>query len=1383
MVKQAGAAAPAYDTASETRTRLRLAAGCLLLIGLAFIQAPGLQVADTKFDLVADPASFLARAAHLWDPDGAMGQLQNQAYGYFWPMGPFFLLGDLLGLDGWVVQRLWMAVVLCVAFVGAARLARALGIRSDAAAIIAAFAYATSPRMLSTIGPISIEAWPSAVAPWVLVALVIGSHRGSPRRAAALAGLGVAMVGGVNAAATFAVIPLGVVWLLTRTAGPRRRSMMLWWPIFTLVGTLWWLVPLFVMGAYSPPFLGFIESASVTTFPTTVFDALRGTSDWVPYVDPSWQGGYEAITRNYVALNSGLVLLLGTVGIAMRRNPHRQFLFLSMVLGLFMVTMGHQGAVQGWFAESVRGSLDGALAPIRNVHKFDPVVRLPMILGLAWALEVVSAESVRRRIDPGLRGFSYASRTPVLALAVIAVLGAAMPALAGRLAPTPGVAATPGYWAQAAAWLEEQPGDHVALLAPGSSFGEYLWGTPRDEPMQYLGTSRWAVRNAIPLTPPGNIRMLDAIEERFNEGVGSEGLSRYLARSGIRYVVVRNDLRPSGDVPDPVLVARALKDSPGIELVQGLGPRVGGEPYVEADSRRVLVNSGWESERWAIEIYEVTEPVDETVATSLVPTVVGGPEDVLRLLDHQLVGDGPTELAADRAEQPESNGSGGPVVLTDGMADRERFFGRVHDGASAVRGPGDVRRSGNPVLDYELPGGARWRTTARLTGATGISASSSMSDADAAGGAEHGALPFAAVDGDPETSWTSGRDDSDPDWWRVDLTEPTRLGTVVITPGASVPQGTELSVRTEQGTSTVRVTGPEPIEVAVGEGTTSWLRVSETTASGSRLELSDVAWDGRDVHRQLVTPSIPAQWGPPDAVLLSALRDRRTGCVVIEGRVPCTRDQVGSSEELGSMERVVTSPDARSYTSTLTAVPRAGAALNALIQQRNVVAVTGSTTGVPDARASGIAAFDGDLGTTWVADVDDLRPTLSVNLARGRTLRGITVAVASAAPVRRPTSVTLVWPGGRQELELDEDGHADFAPIRTREVQIRVTDTVDAISIDRAGLGSALPVGVSELRLDGVAAGAAQPSRTVESFDCGSGPTLAVNGSLRTTRLVASPAQLFSMQPVEVAPCGVGRARDLDLVAGENVVTVAGTDALAPDALVLRSAGSSVGAAEPAAADAVTSPDSATFLPDSGSSVLAWRQNVNDGWRAWQGDEELEPVVVDGWQQGWRLDGDHAVDAIFAPDSSYRIGLGIGAGLLLCLVVGLVVLRRRPTSLLPTIEPRDVSPHLLALIGLLGGGLLGGWGGLAAAVIGAVLALALRRHDALAWMIGVLPALAAGAYYVRPWGSGSGWAGDWSWPHYLVLMAVGALSVVAGSTMRLALPRSFSRMKGISTKR
>ena len=120
-----------------------------------------------------------------------------------------------------MVQRLWWGLVLASPSSATARLARALGVRSDLACLVAGAAFALSPRVLTTLGPISIEAWPIALAPWVLLPLVIGAERGSPRRAGRAVGAGGRLVGGVNAAATFAVIPLGVVWLLTRARGPR----------------------------------------------------------------------------------------------------------------------------------------------------------------------------------------------------------------------------------------------------------------------------------------------------------------------------------------------------------------------------------------------------------------------------------------------------------------------------------------------------------------------------------------------------------------------------------------------------------------------------------------------------------------------------------------------------------------------------------------------------------------------------------------------------------------------------------------------------------------------------------------------------------------------------------------------------------------------------------------------------------------------------------------------------------------------------------------------------------------------------------------------------------------------------------------------------------
>ena len=176
--------------------RVRVAIASLALVAFAFTQSPGLVVGDTKADLVLDPGHFLRRALSAWDPSQAFGQLSNQSYGYLWPMGPFFWLGDALGLPGWVVQRGWWALLLVVAFTGAYRLAGALGIGTPATRLVAALAYALSPRVLAVLGAISVEAWPGAVLPWVVLPLVTVA---APRRAAALSGLAVVCLFGVNA--------------------------------------------------------------------------------------------------------------------------------------------------------------------------------------------------------------------------------------------------------------------------------------------------------------------------------------------------------------------------------------------------------------------------------------------------------------------------------------------------------------------------------------------------------------------------------------------------------------------------------------------------------------------------------------------------------------------------------------------------------------------------------------------------------------------------------------------------------------------------------------------------------------------------------------------------------------------------------------------------------------------------------------------------------------------------------------------------------------------------------------------------------------------------------------------------------------------------------
>ncbi|GAB2447350.1 alpha-(1-_3)-arabinofuranosyltransferase family protein [Nocardioides hungaricus] len=1375
MTGQAPAGPP---TGMRSRFRLRLASACLLLVGVALVQSPGLLVADTKLDLAVSPGRFLARAVHLWDPVGALGQLQNQAYGYLWPMGPFFLGGVEAGLPGWLVQRLWLALVLCVALVGAARLARELGVRSDLACILGGFAFALSPRMLSTLGQISIEAWPSALAPWVLLPLVIGSTRGSARRAAARAALAVAMVGGVNAAATFAVIPLGVVWLLTRGRGRRRTTMLVWWPLFTVVGTLWWLVPLFVLGAYSPPFLDFIESASNTTFPTTLYDSLRGTSNWVAYVGGVSRAGSDLLRDPILVLNGAVVVVLGLVGMLLRRNPERAFLVLSVLVGMALVTMGHTGSVQGWFAGDLQAALDGALAPLRNVHKFDPVVRLPMVLGLAWTVDGLlelrrrSAATGRDRTTATL---DRATAWGLVLASVAAVLGAAIPAATGRITPTGGFAAIPGYWSQTADWLERR--DARALLIPGSSFGDYVWGFPQDEPIQPLAESPWAVRNAVPLAPAGNIRMLDAVEERLAQGSGSPAFASYLRRAGVTHLVVRNDLDRTGDIPDPVLVHQALARSPGLLRVATFGPDVGGEGYLEAeDGSRIVVNGGWQGSYPAIEVYAVAGTAAAARTSAVAPVVVGGPEDLLDLTELGVLADEPTRMAFD---VPTDRPAAGPVVLTDGLRAVERHFGRLHDGQSATLAPGDPRRLGNPTRDYLPDGAGPWVTWARYGGVAGVSASSSRSDADAPGVVQRGQLPYAALDGSTATAWEAART-GEAGWWQVDLGSARDVGEVSVTAG---PDDREL-VRVVAGGET-----SEPVTIPAGDtrtvrldaGSVDSVRVEDASGrTGYRMTLAEVDVPGVAATRSLVLPPVPEAWGSPQRIVLRAVPDARTGCVEVEGSVRCVPGRAAAPEEPLGFRRVVTLPESARYDEVdLRVRGRVGPRLQALLDRGQVAVATASSSSSPDLRSAALAAIDGDPGTTWSAALADLNPQLELRWVDTRTVRGLELRLLPEADARLPNRLVLTWPGGRRTVSVDSGGGVRFPPIRTDRLTIGVQEADPAVDLDFDQVASPVPIGVSELRVVGVPYLPRPVTDGVVRTRCGAGPDLTIAGRAFRTSVRATARELYDGATVTARVCGAGGA---ELPAGQSTISAVASDLFAPASLVLSDGRTWSAATAPAGLDAA-SPVDLRVRPATSGGLLTVPQNVNPGWVARQDGEELAPVVVDGWQQGWQLGSGGEVRAEFEPDRGYRAGLLGGAvAALLLLLAGALPWRLWSGSARPPLRPARLPGGLVAATGVLAAGVLGGWPGLVVGVVAVASgALAGARAPAVApWLVIAAMAPAGAAYLLRPWASRDGWAGALAWPHYLVLAA---LCLVVGALVDRRRPRSRRRIAGRSTTR
>ena len=156
---------------------------------------------------------------------------------------------------------------------------------------------------------------------------------------------------------------------------------------------------------------------------------------------------------------------------------------------------------------------------------------------------------------------------------MIVVFLAAMPFWQRDLYPTGGFAAIPHYWNQAADWIEGHQGAQTTLLVPGATFGEYTWGKPEDEPLSVLTSTSVTSRAVVPPGSNGNTVMLSTIEDAISTGTAQPGMAEYLSRSGIDYVVERNDLDLTlTGAPPPASVHQVLSETPGLTEVASFGP-------------------------------------------------------------------------------------------------------------------------------------------------------------------------------------------------------------------------------------------------------------------------------------------------------------------------------------------------------------------------------------------------------------------------------------------------------------------------------------------------------------------------------------------------------------------------------------------------------------------------------------------------------------------------------------------------------------------------------------------------------------------------------------------------------------------------------------------
>lgn len=1337
--------------------RLRHLTVIAALIGFSLNTEPGRVFNDTKMDLVLNPGAFLARAVHLWDPLGSGGQLQNQAYGYLFPMGPFFWLGELFGLPDWVIQRLWWALVLSVAYTGFVVVLGRLGMGSPWSRMVGGLAFALWPHVLVVLGRSSIEVWPPALAPWILLPLVGPGARRHPVRAALLSGVAITCMGGVNAVVNLAAVLPAALWIGTRAWHRRTLGLATAWVAAVGAATLWWVAPLLVLGRYSPPFLQFIESASFTTSTTALVEVLRGTGNWVAYVSGGTSPAGEMLLSAPVPiLMSVLLTVAGLVGLARPSTPHRRYLVSLLLAGVLLVTLGHGWAWPGLGAAEIREALDGPLAPLRNVHKFDVLIRMAICVGLVAAAEAL----VRGRTAAELRF----QRSVVVLAAFSLIIGMASPFFGLASANKRSFVELPTHWSEALDWLSAHGGQGRTLLLPGSRFAEYIWGYPGDEPIQATRDVAWDVRNAVPLTEPGHVRWLDAIEHAVANG-HEDHVAQALASGGVEYVLLRSDLAFGAQASTrPSAVREFLQQSPGLTLAAHFGPVIGGPgiPTLVSDHKLTLPAP-------AIEIYRVkpvTTPVTLEPARH-VARVIGGAESAVRAWPDEtsFVRVGTGQPATDEAIT-------GSVVLTDSPARREVNVGIGAFGASYTLSPSDETRIRKAVRDYgsdDTPGA---EAVAGVLSGVQVSASTSAGDADAWPKTDPGSLPFAAFDASARTAWHPRPGAVEGAW--VEATFPRTVDLA----GGLVVFDERTAVRTVTLGTDVGETVLDVVDDRVDLPAVSTRRVRLTfgeiataqasQAAGIRL----VAIPGVTVERTVALPSVPDGLAPDRIDLKGDIG--RPGCLYPDQGTVCAATLPRLGEDSAGLDRtfelrgrlgVVVTGHARAVQSPMLSDQIAD-------QLELPIRASASSRATQDFAASPWAAVDGDPATTWLAHPGDPDPVLTLSWPETSTVAGLQLSFADGAALTRPTRVRVVAGVDSRVAEVAADGEVSFAPLTTTSLEIHFLADAPQSSLDPYTLvESDLPVGVSDVVVEGaplVPVRSVSEISQVLTFPCGKGPTVTIAGRERQTRVTTRIDALIRGDVVPFTACG----GEVTLGMGRTRITAGPADGWEVADLRLESPLSRGVSAPPVAlateewgATSRRIPVPERALP----SVLRVRENVNAGWVATLDGATLEPVTLDGWQQGWVVPagGAGTVSLAFAPDGDVRRGMAAGLGLVVVLAGVALVLRRRGVGRDEARASQEgwLVPAVLGTAALV---MVSGALGLVLAVAGAgVLALPTRgrlRHAT--WLppaVGACYAVAGAILFVRPFGT-HGYAANGILVQGLCLLALTLLIVsVVGS--------------------
>jgi arabinofuranan 3-O-arabinosyltransferase len=1267
--------------------KARREAGAPAILGagafaLAFAQRPGWATADTKINLHVDPGHFLSEVASMWTSTGQLGDVQaGQQAGYLFPMGPFFALGHAIGLSDWVVQRLWLGTLLALAAWGAVALLDALLARPSSCAELAAGAVTLcNPFVVTYVNRTTVTMLAYAAAPWLLLAV----HRGVRdargwRWPAAVALFITASGGGINGAVTAWMLlgpallllyePLfsGVAW------GHVRAFLMRAIPL-TALASLWWVIPAYVQSSYGIDFLHFTEQPGTVWGTTSVTESLRLMSFWLSYVGigfagraiPYFDDSRTLLFSAPVVIATLLLPAAALAGFAWTRRWRYGPFFLGLALVAVLV-MG-AGFPEG---TPLRHGLNFTYNHVAAVRFLRASYKAAPLLALALAcLAGAAAGELWRALGAGSRAAWWRWAASLAGALVLAL--AAWPLVTGRAQDAQvSYRQVPAAWRQAAADLDRAlPPNSRAIVLPGDLFSFYSWGGTVDPILPALSNRPVAQRSEVPYSDLRGTDLLWTIDGLVHQQRLLPGqLAPLLSLIGVRSVVAgSDDDLARSDAPPPADAARELAAQSGFATaarsygpVTSFAPSGLGRPVSLPEVRRYDLPSA----RGLVRIEPRTAPVVvDGSAQALAGLAAFDALPAQRALRYSADLTAP-QLRAALAE-------GGDLVISDSNRRRAFVAGSLDQNTGPTLTPDQTVSADGIILD-PFGRGPEFETVARYSGVRSVEAPSSP---ELPQFPEHAA--FAAIDGSPRTAWLA-----DPSlgpaerWLQVDFERSRDVPSVELLPygdaGGSVRQvrvaGRTFAVhpgwnRLELGlraAASLRVTltrvSPPRAGAVAGGGGISELRIPGISASEElRLPLDAArALSGRNL----------------DAITLTYLFQRTTG------DDPYRRDlahgpysafdahEPGDAEQ--TMRRIFELPAPRRFSASAwvtTFSQTADDTLDRLAGYQGPVRATSSSRfdGEPQWRAS--SALDGNPRTAWIGDYSGAQPPwLQVRVNHPVSIAALRL-LAPAEPVRRPTRIRILWPGGATApLTVSAGGIVALpAPLRASVIRIQVigaTAPRGASAADERAVGIAEVSGISRLpRIS------ARRARTFAA-PCGSA-RLRVGDATVSLRVSGSTAAFEQGRPLAASSCG---AR-ISLRAGtQQLAVVPGPFAL--DELRLSSPAPRRSFADLNSGRVL---DGGTSGPGSYDHVLvrvsrpSWLvlgEGYNRGWRAWCDGRSLgAPAPIDGYANGWPVGvGCRHVRFAFEPNRLAEIGYVVsgivGLGCLALLVAGAWRARRR----------------------------------------------------------------------------------------------------------------------------